>query len=66
VPFSAISLYLKTIHVEASARGYFFGETKIKPTRKSAILTVTSGQVACEWGHLLAKLKQRNLALYHR
>lgn len=63
-PLSAISQYLKGIHAEAKTRGYAFDEGKIMPARKAASLTVTTGQVAYEWEHLLAKLKVRNPALY--
>jgi len=63
-PLAAISLYLEGIHVEAKARGYAFDENKIKPARKAVSLSVTTGQMAYEWEHLLAKLKVRNRALY--
>src|SRR5664279_1667884 len=59
-PLAAISLYLRAIHAEAEMRGYSFDKGRIKPTRKAVTLTVTSGQMAYEWTHLLAKLKERN------
>ena len=65
-PLSAISLYLTAIHAEAEMRGYSFDSSKIKPTRKAVTLTVTSGQMAYEWAHLLVKLKERNPALYRK
>ena len=65
-PLAAISLYLKAIHTEAEARGYSFDESKIKPTRKAVTLKVTTGQMEYEWAHLLAKLKERNPALYRK
>lgn len=65
-PLAAISVYLKAIYAEAGMRGYAFDKSKIKPTRKTVILTVTSGQMAYEWTHLLAKLKERNPALYQK
>ncbi len=65
-PLAAISLYLKAVHAEAEARGYSFDKSKIKPARKAVALTVTSGQVAYEWAHLLAKLKERNPALFRK
>jgi len=65
-PLAAISLYLKAIHAEAEMRGYSFDKSKIKPTRKAVTLTVTSGQIAHEWAHLLVKLKERNPALYRK
>jgi Pyrimidine dimer DNA glycosylase len=65
-PLTAISLYLKGIHAEAKARGYAFDESKIKPARKVVSLTVTSGQMAYEWKHLLTKLQVRNPALHEK
>ena len=63
-PLSAMSLYLKAIHAEAEARGFSFDKSKIRPTRKQVMLSVTSGQMEYEWSHLLAKLLVRNPALY--
>lgn len=65
-PRTAISMYLKGIYMEASARGYAFDKSKIKPARKTTVLTVTTGQMMYEWEHLLAKLKTRNIALYRK
>lgn len=63
---AALSLYLKAIQAEAEARGYCFDKRKIKPARRPATLTVTSGQIAYEWSHLLAKLKARSPMLYRQ
>lgn len=63
-PLAAISLYLRGIHDEACARGYTFDGTKIRPVRRAITLTVTEGQVAHEWDHLLRKLKARNPDMY--
>lgn len=65
-PLAAISQYLMAIHAEAEIRGYAFDKSKIKPTRKVVTLTVTSGQMAYEWAHLLSKLKERSPALYRK
>lgn len=65
-PLAAISLYLKGIHEEAMVRGYAFDKRKIRPTRKAVSLTVTTGQMAYEWEHLLTKLNARNPALYRK
>jgi Pyrimidine dimer DNA glycosylase len=65
-PLAAISLYLKGIHVEARGRGYAFDKSKIKPARKAVSLTVTTGQMAYEWAHLLGKLKARTPELYRK
>ena len=63
-PLAAISLYLKAVHAEAQARGYSFDKSKIRPARKPATLAVTSGQMAYEWAHLMAKLKVRSPTLH--
>lgn len=65
-PLSAISTYLKCIHVESECRGYSFDKAKIKPSRKTITLKVTSGQIHFEWLHLMAKLKQRSPAIYDK
>lgn len=65
-PLAAISVYLKGVHADAKARGYAFDKSTIKPARKSTALTVTFGQMAYEWTHLLGKLKVRNPALYEK
>ncbi len=65
-PLAAISLYLKAIHAQAQARGYAFDKSKIKPTRTAVTLSVTSGQMAYEWAHLLTKLKERSPALHRQ
>jgi hypothetical protein len=65
-PLAAISLYLKAVHVEATARGYNFDKAKIKPNRATLELPVGEGQLQFEWEHLLAKLKSRNPALFQK
>lgn len=65
-PLAAISLYLKAVYAEAELRGYAFDKSKIRPARKAVTLVVTSGQIAYEWLHLLAKLKERNPVLYRK
>ena len=66
MPLAAISQYLKGVHAEAQARGYNFDNKKIRPAEEAVSLTVTNGQMAYEWGHLLAKLEVRNPALYRQ
>ncbi|MDR3393093.1 MAG: pyrimidine dimer DNA glycosylase/endonuclease V [Sulfuriferula sp.] len=63
-PLTAISLYLNGIHAEAQVRGYAFDKSKIKPAGQVVSLTVTSGQMAYEWQHLLTKLQARSPALH--
>jgi hypothetical protein len=59
-PASFIAAYLKEVHIESIRRGYHFDETKIGRTGLVNPLTVTSGQIEYEWGHLLAKLEIRD------
>lgn len=65
-PLSALSLYLKGIHHESKLRGYVFDESKIRSIRIRTSLTVTEGQLAHEWAHLLAKLRARKPELYRK
>jgi hypothetical protein len=62
-PISAVNAYLHAVHAEASARGYSFNRNKVGPVRKVAALPVTTGQVAYEWRHLMAKLGARSPTL---
>lgn len=65
-PLEAIAWYLQAVHAEAGLRGYSFDENKFtSPPNALALtltLTVTSGQMAHEWAHLLAKLQKRSPA----
>ena len=62
-PRSAINAYLASIHAEALRRSYAFDRSKIGPVREVERIQVSSGQLACEWGHLKAKLALRNPAV---
>ena len=65
-PVSAINAYLLEVHAEAVARGYSFDRAKIGQVRVKGPIAVTSGQLAYEWQHLMAKLEARNPALHER
>ena len=65
-PGDAISRYLVAVHAEATARGYNFDGTRIRPAAKAAALEVTSGQLAYEWSHLMGKLKARSPEVFRR
>jgi hypothetical protein len=65
-PRSAINAYLAAVHAEAGHRGYAFDRSKIGPVRAVQPIPVTTGQLACEWQHLQAKLSVRNPALLVR
>jgi len=59
-PRSAINAYLAAVHAEATARGYAFDKRKIGPLRLVDSIPTTTGQIAYEWRHLMAKLAVRN------
>jgi hypothetical protein len=63
-PLSAIGVYLKEVCEEAARRGYAFDRRKIRSTRSIGKIPVKRGQVKFEWGHLLAKLKERDRKKY--
>jgi len=65
-PIAAIASYLRAVHDEASARGFSFDRTKIAPGRTIRPLPVTRGQLAYEFGRLLAKLRTRDPKTYSR
>lgn len=65
-PRYAINAYLAAVHAEASSRGYAFDRTKLGPARPLQPITVTTGQLAYEWQHLLAKLALRSPVLHGR
>ena len=63
-PQDAIAAYLQAVHAEATARGYAFDAGKIPPGAPAAPISVTTGQLAHEWAHLMAKLRVRKPALH--
>ncbi|WP_019139978.1 pyrimidine dimer DNA glycosylase/endonuclease V [Noviherbaspirillum massiliense] len=65
-PVQAINAYLCAVHAEASTRGYAFDRSKIEPCDAVSPIEVTTGQLACEWAHLLSKLAVRSPECYAR
>lgn len=65
-PSAGIAVYLRGIHAEAEARGYRFDQHKIKPTQEHPTLSVTHGQMAYEWAHLMQKLIARSPLVHER
>src|SRR5690349_1242116 len=63
-PIGAINVYLRTIHAEASRRGYQFNRRKMLGPECQARIVVTRGQLAFEWSHLLRKLQRRSPSQY--
>ena len=62
-PRSAVNSYLAAVHAEAIHRGYAFDRSKIGPVRTVQPISVSSGQLACEWRHLQSKLAARSPAV---
>lgn len=65
-PCSVVGGYLQGVHAEAVVRGYAFDRSKFVCEQTPAPLTVTEGQLAHEWQHLMRKLAARNPALHDR
>jgi hypothetical protein len=65
-PRRAISAYLAEVHAEATRRGYAFDRSKVGPLRPVPKISVTRGQLAHEWQHLLRKLARRSPAQHRR
>jgi hypothetical protein len=65
-PQIAICVYLQGVLAEAAARGFAFDGTKIglPRDRSCPLIALSSGQLAFEWRHLLAKLAIRNPELH--
>ena len=61
-PLAAIDVFLAAILDESRGRGYRYDATKIDETATAAPIEETTGQLDYEWGHLLAKLEQRDPA----
>jgi len=61
-PAGAIAEYLRGIHAESLARGYRFDAGRIGSHRDRGKATVTRGQLAYEWDHLVAKVGERDPA----
>jgi hypothetical protein len=59
-PMAAVCNYLSAVADEADRRGYRFARERIRePLATAAPIPVTTGQLAFEWAHLMAKLERR-------
>jgi hypothetical protein len=65
-PLSAIESYLCAVYAESLARGYVFDRSKIEPVCAVAPIPASDGQLAHEWAHLMAKLRQRSPPLHRQ
>lgn len=66
LPLQAIDTYLHAVLAEAASRNYAFDAGKINQAVSAVPIPVSTGQVAYEWRHLLAKLATRAPVLYER
>lgn len=64
MPVTNVNRYLAAVHREATSRGYQFDRSRFGPIRRGGFIVDTSGQVAYEWDHLLAKLRRRSPTRY--
>jgi pyrimidine dimer DNA glycosylase len=55
-----IAEYLRAVHAESVERGYSFDAAKISRASDRERVAVARGQLEFEWGHLMAKLEQRD------
>jgi hypothetical protein len=58
-PLAAIAAYLRSVHEEATARGYSFDSARILPAPRHPPIAATRGQLEFEKRHLVAKLTAR-------
>lgn len=66
-PIGAIEQYLQVVYAESVARGYRFDSSKVRFAPLSVeLLSVTQGQLAYEWRHLLNKLSARSPEVYQQ
>jgi hypothetical protein len=65
-PEGSIAEYLHAVHDESVRRGYRFDAAKIGSPRDATPIPVTDGQLAIEWQHLLATLRERSAEQYER
>ncbi|HKV73166.1 MAG TPA: pyrimidine dimer DNA glycosylase/endonuclease V [Gemmatimonadales bacterium] len=59
-PVASINAYLREVYAESVARGYRFDARKLGRKARVGRISVTRGQVAYEWEHLMAKLRRRD------
>ncbi len=60
LPVAAIAQYLRSVHKEATRRGYRFDATKIDGAAGARRIAVTRGQMQYEFCRLLEKLSVRH------
>lgn len=63
-PIHAIDLYLSVLYEEAAKRGFIFNRTKLNPGTAASKISVPSGQIMFELGHLMKKLWRRDRKKY--
>jgi len=63
-PIGSLNRYLAGVYQEALRRGYAFDRRKLGRARPGRRIAETTGQLAFEWDHLLAKLHHRRPQRY--
>ena len=58
-PAGSIASYLRSVHMEATRRGYHFDASKITANEDARLIVATRGQLEYEWLHLKEKLRIR-------
>ena len=66
MPRLAINAWLDGVYREALARGYAFDRRRYGTVREVEPIALTRGQLAHEWAHLGAKLRERSPACFER
>ena len=59
-PVAAVASYLRSVHAEATRRGYVFDGSKIARTPRTEPIRETRAQLLYEWSHLRQKLRRRD------
>jgi hypothetical protein len=65
-PLAAVDRYLHEVHAESLARGYRYDAGKLGRLHEGVQLPASTGQLALEWQHLLAKLQARSPERYRQ
>jgi hypothetical protein len=66
MPRLAINAWLDGVYREALARGYAFDRSRFGTVREVAPIALARGQLAHEWAHLGAKLRERSPECFAR
>jgi hypothetical protein len=65
-PVAAIDAYIQGVFKESLLRAYKFNPSKIGNFTFEEKIPVTTGQLECEWKHLLTKLEKRSPEVFKK